>query len=241
MKRVLFIISVTFITFTLYAQEGNEYSSERLSELLTQYNSMKKEIEGLKGDIFSVNNQLYDKKKEWYNVCVKYLMSGQFSKDELESLLKNTYPDIDGEDLYNEINRALSCINENKPYIYRTVPEPTNELKSKKPEKRGKDNNDKKKEKPGKDKKKEKDEKEESLKQQDDAVNKEPVPDPTEKDKVVDKALPVVDNDGKVIEEKMPVGGDDSKKEDDKKKTVDSPIGDLEEGGSKTKGKDGNY
>lgn len=251
MKRVLLLIfSVTFISYASYAQKDNEFSSERLGELLNQYNSLTEEMRALKGDIFFANNQLYDKKKEWYNVCVKYLMSGKLSTDELENLLKDTYPEIDGEDLYNEIKRALDCIAENKPYIYRDVPEPTNELKSIKSGKKDKDTKDKKKEKTEKDKKKEKpeknkrkekDEKEKPVKQQDDTVKKDPVPDSTEKDKAEDKMPPVVDNDGKVIEEKLPVGGDDSEKKDNKKKSEDSPIGDLEESGSKTKGKDGNY
>ena len=39
MKRVLLLIfSVTFISYASYAQKDNEFSSERLGELLNQYN-----------------------------------------------------------------------------------------------------------------------------------------------------------------------------------------------------------
>ena len=244
MKRKIFLlISAIFMSCTLSAEENGDVSLEQLKE---QLQSLSMEINGLRGDIFAANNELYDLKLNWYNKCVSYLKSGKHTKEDLESLISQSDESIDGKALCDELNRAFVCCIKKQSYAYSEIPKPINEQVSVTPGK--KDNNVSLKlfhnKKNGKTEKKGKDEdgrKDKSVDEQEEILKEDPALDAAGKDKDVDRLPPVVDNDGKEKDEKFPVDGDNPGEKDEKKKVDTSSKGDIDEERNKTKGKDGSY
>lgn len=137
MRNTIILLLMLLFPFGLLAEEaGND-------EVQRQYISqLDNEIANLERLISEKTDTLFAIKQEWYCTCVEYLKEGNLQKDELEELISATIPTIDGEELYDELQRAKNCLTDGEAYLYKEVTppikassEPKNDGKQKKKEK----------------------------------------------------------------------------------------------------------
>ena len=118
MRNTIILLLMLLFPFGLLAEEaGNDEVQHYISRL-------DKEIDELKGLISDKSDTLFVLKQEWYSTCVEYLNEGNLQKGELEELISATIPAIDGEELYNELQRAINCLTDGEAYLYKEVAPP---------------------------------------------------------------------------------------------------------------------
>lgn len=114
MKK-LFLIILIFSSCEIFAQE--DYNAKRRQQT-AEISRLDEEIEQTQQFITKEKEKLYQLKLSWYNTCIGYLTGGDLKLDELDKLIKQTRIEIDGEDLYNELEKAKKLYADGKSYKY---------------------------------------------------------------------------------------------------------------------------
>lgn len=96
-----------------------------LAKLTNEYKQLLTQIKELNNSIMQEEEKAYALRLSWYNTCKEYLQKGELRAEELESLINQTVPEIDGQDLFEELLRAKQCLNSGKEYWYKEIPAPT--------------------------------------------------------------------------------------------------------------------
>lgn len=113
MKRVskwFVIMAVLWLPLSMAAQD--------VPPLKQENDALMSDIDKLEALILKEKEKCDSLRSSWYNTCVGYLKKGEFKADELNLLIKQTIPEIDGQELLNELIRAQKCYDEGKPYQF---------------------------------------------------------------------------------------------------------------------------
>lgn len=113
-----FIILVMLFSCELFAQE------DRDEDLQQQYDEVTRLYNEVQELVTERNEFLYNLKLKWFNTCVEYLKEGNLRAEEIDQLIDETRPEIDGEGLYNELIRAKNCLADDESYTYQLVASP---------------------------------------------------------------------------------------------------------------------
>lgn len=120
LTRILMIMVVAILPLSMDAQDV-----DALVELSNQYSQLKTQINELNGLIKQEEEKSFTLRTSWYNTCKAYLQKRQFKAEELQSLINQTIPKIDGQDLYDELLSAKNCLDNGNEYQYKDIPAPT--------------------------------------------------------------------------------------------------------------------
>lgn len=233
LTRILMIMVVAILPLSMDAQDV-----DALVELSNQYSQLKTQINELNGLIKQEEEKSFTLRTSWYNTCKAYLQKRQFKAEELQSLINQTIPEIDGQDLYDELLNAKNCLDSGNEYQYKDIPAPTRNSVvtptaslNKKPKKNNKKEN------PVVDNDADK---EDTTPKQEEPIVTDPSKDRNGEDK---PSAPVVKKDSDKEDETVPVTTpvvSDPKKSNPSKVEKKHDIGEMEEGTSKkSKNKDG--
>ena len=255
LTRILMIMVVAILPLSMEAQDFSD-----LRELLNEHSQLETQINELNSLIKQEEDKSFTLRTSWYNTCKVYLQKRQFKAEELQSLINQTIPEIDGLELYDELLNAKDCLDSGNEYQYKDIPAPNRKSvvtptasSNKKPKKNNKKNDgnknvDKKNDKktpPSNDKK-------ENIVVDNDADKKDTTPkqeepivtDPSKDRNGEDKpSAPVVKKDSDKEDETVPVTTpvvSDPKKSNPSKVEKKRDKGEMEEGKSKkSKNNDG--
>lgn len=103
-------------------------AQDNLDEFEATYNEYKrlKQREQELNNLIKIEEEnSYNLRLTWFNTCKSYLQKKQFKAEELQSLITQTIPEIDGEELYDELKRAKDCFDSGNEYQYKDIPAPT--------------------------------------------------------------------------------------------------------------------
>lgn len=117
LTRILMIMVVAILPLSMDAQD--------VDALVNQYNQLKTQINELNGLIKQEEEKSFTLRTSWYNTCKAYLQKRQLKAEELALLKNQTIPEIDGQDLYDELSRAMVCLDSGNEYQYNDIPAPT--------------------------------------------------------------------------------------------------------------------
>lgn len=120
LTRILLIMVVAILPLSMDAQDVDV-----LVELSNQYSLLKTQINELNGLIKQEEDKSFTLRTSWYNTCKIYLQKRQFKAEELASLINQTIPEIDGQELYDELLHAKDCLDSGNEYQYKDIPAPT--------------------------------------------------------------------------------------------------------------------
>lgn len=120
LTRILMIMVVAILPLSMDAQDV-----EALVELSNQYSQLQTQIKELNGLIKQEEDKSFTLRTSWYNTCKIYLQKRQFKAEELQSLINQTIPEIDGQELYDELLNAKDCLDSGNEYQYKDIPAPT--------------------------------------------------------------------------------------------------------------------
>lgn len=123
LKKILMIVAFAILPLSIEAQDVSA-----LVKLSKEYSQLETQITELNALIKQEEEKSYTLRFSWYNTCKTYLQKGQFKAEELESLINQTIPDIDGQGLYDELLYAKECFDEGKEYQYEDIPVPTRDI-----------------------------------------------------------------------------------------------------------------
>ena len=233
LTRILMIMVVAILPLSMDAQDV-----DALVELSNQYSQLKTQINELNGLIKQEEEKSFTLRTSWYNTCKAYLQKRQFKAEELQSLINQTIPEIDGQELYDELLNAKNSLDSGNEYQYKDIPAPTRNSvvtptasSNKKPKKNNKKEN------PVVDNDADK---EDTTPKQEEPIVTDPSKDRNGEDK---PSAPVVKKDSDKEDETAPVTTpvvSDPKKSNPSKVEKKRDKGDMEEGTSKkSKNKDG--
>lgn len=125
--RILFIILGVMFSMHMYAQgrnSGNKGENNReesfnvFRNLFKEYEKNKSEKDALLLEIKTLESDSVKYCENWKNICIPYLKENKLRLEELESLIGQTYPDVDGENLLRELKRAKECLESSRQYKY---------------------------------------------------------------------------------------------------------------------------
>lgn len=114
------IMVVAILPLSIHAQDV-----DALVELSNQYSQLKAQINELNGLIKQEEDKSFTLRTSWYNTCKIYLQKREFKAEELASLINQTIPEIDGQELYDALLDAKNCLDSGKEYQYKDIPAPT--------------------------------------------------------------------------------------------------------------------
>ena len=100
-------------------------AAQDVSALVESYSQLKIQINELNALIKQEEEKNFTLRLSWYNTCKTYLQEGQFKAEELESLIYQTIPEIDGQELYEALLYAKECFGGGIEYQYKDIPVPT--------------------------------------------------------------------------------------------------------------------
>lgn len=120
LTRILMIMVVAILPLSMEAQDVSA-----LVKLVNEHSQLETQIKELKGLIKQEEDKSFDLRTSWYNTCKAYLQKRQLKAEELASLKNQTIPEIDGQELYDELLRAMVCLDSGNEYQYKDIPAPT--------------------------------------------------------------------------------------------------------------------
>lgn len=120
LTRILMIVVGAILSLSMGAQDV-----DALVKLSNQYSQLKTQVNELNGLINQEEDKSFALRISWFNTCKAYLQKKQFKAEELASLINQTIPEIDGQELYDELLRAKSCFDGGEEYQYEDIPAPT--------------------------------------------------------------------------------------------------------------------
>lgn len=239
LTRILMIMVVATLPLSMEAQDVSA-----LVKLVNEHSQLETQIKELKALIKQEEDKSFDLRTSWYNTCKVYLQKRQLKAEELASLINQTIPEIDGQELYDELLNAKDCLDSGNEYQYKDIPAPTRNSvvtptasSNKKPKKNNKKNDGNK----ITDKNNKKNDKKENPVVDNDADKKDTTPkqeepivtDPSKDRNGEDKpSAPVVKKDSDKEDETVPVVSD-PKKSNPSKVEKKRDKGEMEEGTSK--------
>ena len=112
---------VSTLPLSMVAQDN----FDELDAIYNEYSRLKKRAKELNDSIKIGEEISYNLRFTWYYTCKSYLQKQQFKAEELQSLIAQTFPEIDGNELYDELMRAKECFDGGNEYQYKDIPEPT--------------------------------------------------------------------------------------------------------------------
>ena len=119
LTRILMIMVVAILPLSTEAQDVSA-----LVKLSNEYSQLETQIKELNGLIKQEEDKSFNLRSSWYNTCKIYLQKRQFKAEELQSLITQTIPEIDGEELYDELLNAKDCLDSGNEYQYKDIPVP---------------------------------------------------------------------------------------------------------------------
>lgn len=123
LTRILMIMVVAILPLSMDAQDVSA-----LVKLSNDYSQLETQIKELNGLIKQEEDKSFTLRTSWYNTCKAYLQKRQFKAEELASLINQTIPEIDGQELYDELLYAKECFDEGKEYQYKDIQVPTRDI-----------------------------------------------------------------------------------------------------------------
>lgn len=96
-----------------------------LVKLSNDYSQLETQISELDSLINQEEEKFFALRSYWYKTCRGYLQERQFKAEELQSLINQTIPEIDGQELYDELLYAKDCLDSGNEYQYKEIPAPT--------------------------------------------------------------------------------------------------------------------
>ena len=123
MKNLTRILMIMVVAILPLSMEAQDFSA--LRELLDEHSQLETQINELNGLIKQEEDKSFTLRTSWYNTCKVYLQKRQFKAEELQSLINQTIPEIDGQELYDELLNAKDCLDSGKEYQYKDIPAPT--------------------------------------------------------------------------------------------------------------------
>lgn len=121
LTKILMITVVTILPLSMVAQDN----LKEFEATYNEYKRLKQREQELNNLIKIEEENSYNLRLRWYNTCKSYLQKKQFKAEELQSLITQTIPEIDGEELYDELKRAKDCFDGGNEYQYKDIPAPT--------------------------------------------------------------------------------------------------------------------
>lgn len=118
--KVIMIMAVSILPLSTAAQDVSD-----LVKLADEYNQLETQINELNALIKQEEDKSFTLRSSWYNTCKSYLQKRQFKTEELDSLINQTIPEIDGQELYEELIYAKRCFDGGEEYQYKDIPAPT--------------------------------------------------------------------------------------------------------------------
>lgn len=123
LTKIFMIMAVALLPLSIEAQDVSA-----LVKLSKEYSQLETQITELNALIKQEEEKSFSLRSSWYNTCKTYLQKGQFKADELESLINQTIPEIDGQELYDELLYAKECFDKGKEYQYKDIQVPTRDI-----------------------------------------------------------------------------------------------------------------
>lgn len=121
LTRILMIMVVAILPLPMVGQDN----LEEFEATYNEYKRLKQREQELNNLIKIEEETSYKLRLTWFNTCKSYLQKKQFKAEELQSLITQTIPEIDGEELYDELKRAKDCFDGGNEYQYKDIPAPT--------------------------------------------------------------------------------------------------------------------
>ena len=112
---------VSSLPLSMVAQDN----LEELEATFNEYKRLQQREQELNNLIKIEEENSYNLRLAWFNTCKSYLQKKQFKAEELQSLINQTIPEIDGQELYDELLNAKDCLDSGNEYQYKDIPAPT--------------------------------------------------------------------------------------------------------------------
>lgn len=120
LTKILLIMVFAILPLSMTAQDVSD-----LVKLSKEYSQLETQRNNLKALIKQEEDKSYALRQSWYNTCKTYLQNGQVKAEELDLLISQTFPEIDGKEFYEELLKAKECLATGKEYQYQDIPVPT--------------------------------------------------------------------------------------------------------------------
>lgn len=121
-RNIILFILATFIL--PLSMKANDDKFAKVRELSKELEKLQEQVESIKASIKQEEDKCNELVRSWYDTCNNYLKKNNFKEEELQYLLDNTFRELDGEELFEEIKKALEAKKNGVEYIYQTIPVP---------------------------------------------------------------------------------------------------------------------